>query len=54
MANCIGALVRQRDGETSGIWMVDIGFCNLKNIKIARQLMIKVSVNGIAMLGNKA
>ena len=30
MANCIGALVRRRDGDTSEIWMVDIGFCNLK------------------------
>ena len=30
MVNCIGALVRQRDGDTSAIWMVDIGFCNLK------------------------
>ena len=27
---CIGALVRRRDGDTSAIWMVDIGFCNLK------------------------
>ena len=26
MAICIGALVRQRDGDTSAIWMVDIGF----------------------------
>ena len=25
MANCIGALVRQRDGDTSGIWIVDKG-----------------------------
>ena len=30
MENCIGALVRQRDGDTSAIWMVDIGLCNLK------------------------
>ena len=30
MANCIGALVWRRDGDTSVIWMVDIGFCNLK------------------------
>ena len=30
MANCIGALVRRRDGDTSGIWMVDKGICNLK------------------------
>ena len=28
--DCIGALVRQRDGDTSAIWIVDIGFCNLK------------------------
>ena len=26
MVNCIGALVRRRDGDTSAIWMVDIGF----------------------------
>ena len=30
MKNCIGALVWRRDGDTSAIWMVDIGFCNLK------------------------
>jgi hypothetical protein len=30
MVSCIGALVRRRDGDTSAIWMVDIGFCNLK------------------------
>ena len=30
MVNCIGALVRRRDGDTSAIWMVDIGICNLK------------------------
>ena len=30
MANCIGALVQLREGDTSAIWMVDIGFCNLK------------------------
>jgi hypothetical protein len=30
MLNCIGALVRQRDGHTSVVWIVDIGFCNLK------------------------
>ena len=30
MANCIDALVRQRDGDTSVAWIVDIGFCNLK------------------------
>ena len=30
MVNCIGALVRRRDGDTDAIWMVDIGFCNLK------------------------
>ena len=26
----VGALVQQRDGETSGIWIVDKGICNLK------------------------
>ena len=30
MVNCIGALVRRRDVDTSAIWMVDIGLCNLK------------------------
>ena len=25
-----GALVRRRDGDTSAIWMVDIGFCDKK------------------------
>ena len=29
MANCIGALVRQRDGDKSIIWMVEIYFYNL-------------------------
>ena len=28
--NCIGALVWQRDGDTSVIWIVDVGFYNLK------------------------
>ena len=30
MVNCIGALVRRRDGDKSVVWIVDIGFCNLK------------------------
>ena len=30
MVDCIGALVRRRDGDTSAIWMVDKGICNLK------------------------
>ena len=54
MVNCIGALVRRRDGDTSAIWIVDIGFCNLKIYKLERQKVVKVSENGIAMLGNKA
>ena len=30
-----GELYRRRDGDTSAIWMVDIGFCNLnKNSKV--------------------
>ena len=33
MVNCIGALVRQRDGDTSVIWIVDIDFCNNNNKK---------------------
>ena len=31
MVNCIGALVRWRDGDTSVIWIVDIDFCNRNN-----------------------
>ena len=30
MVNFIGALVRRRDGDTRVVWVVDIGFCNLK------------------------
>ena len=30
LANYIGALVRRRDGDTSVVWIVDIGFYNLK------------------------
>jgi hypothetical protein len=30
MTNCIGALVRRRDDDTSVVSIVDIGFCNLK------------------------
>ena len=30
MENCIGALVRRRDGDASVICIVDIGFCNMK------------------------
>ena len=26
MVDCIGALVQRRDGDTSVIWIVDIGF----------------------------
>ena len=26
----IGALVRRRDGDTSVVWIVDIGYCNMK------------------------
>ena len=33
LVNCIGALVRRRDGDTSVIWMVDIDFCNKNNKK---------------------
>ena len=29
MENCIGALVRRRDGDKSVIWMVEIYFYNL-------------------------
>ena len=33
MVNCIGALVRQRDGDTSVVMIVDINFCNSNNKK---------------------
>ena len=38
---CIGALVRQRDGDTSVIWIVDIVFCsaNNKNSKVVNSKM---------------
>ena len=41
MVNCIGALVRRRGGDTSVVWIVDIGFCNLKikNSKVASDKM---------------
>ena len=37
MKKCIGAVARRRDGDTSVVWIVDIGFCNLKiyNNKVA-------------------
>ena len=28
MVDCIGALVRRRDGDTRVVWIVDIGFCS--------------------------
>ena len=33
MVNCIGALVQRRDGDTSVVWIVDIGFCSANNKK---------------------
>ena len=33
MANCIGALVRRRDGDKSVKWMVEIHFYNLNKQK---------------------
>ena len=33
MANCIGTLVRRRDGYTSVVIVVDIDFCNRNNKK---------------------
>ena len=37
MANCIGGLVRRRDGDPSVVWIVDMSFCsvNKKNSKVA-------------------
>ena len=31
MANCIGALVRQRDGDKSVVWIVDMSFRSANN-----------------------
>jgi hypothetical protein len=41
MPNCIGALVRRRDGDTSVVWIVDISFYNLKikNSKVTSSKM---------------
>ena len=33
MTNCIGALVRRRDGDKSVVWIVDMSFCSAKNKK---------------------
>ena len=33
MANCIGALVRRRDGDKSVVMIVDIDFCDSDNKK---------------------
>ena len=33
IVNCIGALVRRRDGDTRVIRIVDIDFCNSNNKK---------------------
>ena len=33
MVNCIGALVRRRDGDTSVVMIVDVDFCNRNNKK---------------------
>ena len=35
MANCIGALVRQRDGDKSVVWIIDMSFCNANTYGIA-------------------
>ena len=43
MANCIGALVRQRDGDKSVIWMVEIYFYNFI-------LQKPISTNHIALV----
>ena len=36
MENCIGALVRQRDGDKSVVWIVDMSFCSANNKKTTR------------------
>ena len=33
MANCVGALVQQRDGDKSVVWIVDMSFCSANNKK---------------------
>ena len=33
MANCIDALVWQRDGDESVVWIVDMSFCSANNKK---------------------
>ena len=50
MTNCIGALVRRRDGDKSVILMLEIYFYNL-NSKVA---IDKTEQNGITMLKNEA
>ena len=54
MVNCIGALVWRRDGDTSVIWIVDIGFCNLKNYKNSKVACDKTDHKRYSMLENKA
>ena len=34
MANCIGALVRRRDGDKSVVWIVDMSVQTIKNSKV--------------------
>ena len=33
VVNCICALVRRRDGDTSVVWIVDMSFCSADNKK---------------------
>ena len=33
IANCIGTLVRRRDGDKSVVWIVDMTFCSANNKK---------------------
>ena len=33
MSNCIGALVRRRDGDKSVVWIVDMSFYSANNKK---------------------
>ena len=34
IANCIGALVRRRDGDKSVVWIVDMSVQTIKNSKV--------------------
>ena len=53
MVNCICALVRQRDGDTRVVMIVDIDFCN-RNNKKQQGSSNKSEQKRYAMLENEA